>query len=382
MNLHALPTCNGPLRTALAPKAYQLGLSTLQAIAHQPGSVADKVAESRNFLTSPSCLEMVLATAAIGAAGHTLRDLLEVLCLADKAQVREVTDTVAAGSRLVTTACRAVARQGLVVQPGFAASMASLGGTMHRLNFTDTAKAQENLDNWVSRTTQGLLRHSGITVTPHIDMVLQAAMALTAPWAEPFRAEDTAEDDFFLMSGERHTCRMMSTTRNLPYGMEEDWRATTLPYQDGLSCDLIVPPEGTSPLSVTPGLLIGLVQSMRESARLPLEVKLPKVRTSATQSLRPALTAIGVGSLFDNADFSAMSPEVGGVSDCVQNVILEVNEQETKAAAAMEMVMFASARAGARTPRPPLVCDHPFLLVIRDNKTDVPVYMGAIHQPE
>ena len=381
MNRNALPACNGPLRTALAPKAYRLGLSTLQPIAHEPGSIADRVAESRNFLTSPTCLQLALATAAAGAAGQTLQDLLEVLGMTEKSQLREIADTLAVGSRLVSTACRAVARRDLTFERGFAATMATLGGTMHRLDFTNTAKAQEKLDNWVYRNTKGLIPRSGITVTPTIDMVLQSALALVAPWAEPFRVEDTEDDEFFLMSGERQPCRMMYTSRNLPYGEYEGWRATTLPYDGGLTCDIIVPPDGTSPLDATPGLLLGLLQEMLESSRLPLEVKLPKVSTSSSESLRTALTRMGLGSLFDNADFSAMSPEVSGISDCVQQVLLEVDERETKAAATVEMVMLACAHGGARTPRPPLVCDHPFLLVVRDETTDVPVYMGAIHHP-
>lgn len=381
MNRNTLPACNGPLRTSLAPKAYQLGLNTLQSIAHEPGSIADGVAESRNFLTSPTCLQLSLATAAAGAAGHTLQDLLEVLAMADKAQLREIADTLAEGSRLVSTACRAVARQGLTFERGFAATMATLGGTMHRLDFTNPAKAQKNLDDWVYRNTKGLIPRSGITVTPTIDMVLQSALALVAPWAEPFRTDDTEDDEFFLMSGERQPCRMMCTTRNLPYGEYESWRATTLPYEGGLTCDIILPPEGTSPLEATPGLILGVLQEMLESRRLPLEVKLPKVRTSSSESLRNALTRMGLGSLFENADFSAMSPAVSGISDCVQQVLLEVDERETKAAATVEMVMLTCAHSGASTPRPALVCDHPFLLVVRDEKTDVPVYMGAIHHP-
>ena len=96
---------------------------------------------------------------------------------------------------------------------------------------------------------------------------------------------------------------------------------------------------------------------MLESSRLPLEVKLPKVNTSSSESLRNALTRMGLGSLFDNADFSAMSPEVSGISDCVQQVLLDVDERETTAAATVEMVMLTCAHGGARTPRPPLVCD-------------------------
>ena len=161
MNQNAFPTCNGPLRSALAPKAYQLGLTAVQSMAKQPGSIADRVAESRNFLTSPVCLNMALVTAAAGAAGHTLDDILDVLCVSHKANLREISDTIAAISDGVSTATRAVSQRGLPLQRGFAATMATLGGTMHHVNFADTEKARHNLDNWVYRNTKGLIPTSG-----------------------------------------------------------------------------------------------------------------------------------------------------------------------------------------------------------------------------
>lgn len=382
MNQNAFPTCNGPLRSALAPKAYQLGLTAVQSMAKQPGSIADRVAESRNFLTSPVCLNMALVTAAAGAAGHTLDDILDVLCVSHKANLREISDTIAAISDGVSTATRAVSQRGLPLQRGFAATMATLGGTMHHVNFADTEKARHNLDNWVYRNTKGLIPTSGITVTADTVIVLQSVMTLTASWEEPFPVNNTEDTDFFLMSGERSRCRMMSLTHNLLYGEYEGWRATTLPYVGGVSCDIIVPPEGASPLKATPGIIIGALQAVKESSRLPLTVKLPRIHTSSSDSLRSSLGCMGLASLFENADFSAMSPQVKGIDDYVQQVILDVDEHGTQAAAAVEMMSFTSARIGARTPHPPLTCDHPFLLVIRDETTDVPVYMGAIHKPD
>ena len=93
---------------------------------------------------------------------------------------------------------------------------------------------------------------------------------------------------------------------------------------------------------------------------------------------------MGMVDAFDEnrADFSGMDSRVVWlyISAVIHQAFVDVNEQDTEAAAATAVVM------GARSPgmsRPPLIfrADHPFVFLMRDNHTGSVLFLGRVVNP-
>ena len=105
---------------------------------------------------------------------------------------------------------------------------------------------------------------------------------------------------------------------------------------------------------------------------------MPKFELSASVEPIEILKSLGMTDLFTSAaDLSGMAGPVDGlkVEKFVHAARVEVSEEGTKAAG-------ASFIGGAACSGPPnFVVDHPFLFVIRDDKTGAIQFVGQVNNP-
>ncbi|NXU37325.1 PAI2 inhibitor, partial [Drymodes brunneopygia] len=111
-----------------------------------------------------------------------------------------------------------------------------------------------------------------------------------------------------------------------------------------------------------------------------VRVSLPRFKLEETYDLKPILSSMGMPDAFDvgKADFSGMSTgEELVLSEVIHKSFVEVNEEGTEAAASTAAVMMM--RCGIRVPD--FTADHPFLFVIRHNKTSSILFCGRFCCP-
>jgi hypothetical protein len=119
-------------------------------------------------------------------------------------------------------------------------------------------------------------------------------------------------------------------------------------------------------------------------------LSLPRFRFETRFDLSARLVSLGMTAAFDKkeADFSGMNGKKAPdddalrLSQCIQQSFIDVNEEGTEAAsatAAIDTVVGAS----AAQPPPPIEfrADHPFLFVIRDDRTGIIVFLGRLSLP-
>lgn len=98
-------------------------------------------------------------------------------------------------------------------------------------------------------------------------------------------------------------------------------------------------------------------------------------------SLNEPLKAMGMGVAFvrGKADFSGMRDQNDlYISKVKHKAVVEVNEEGTEAAAATS-VGIALVSAPRRFT---FIADHPFLMMIRDQRTDAILFMGVVVDPK
>ena len=108
-------------------------------------------------------------------------------------------------------------------------------------------------------------------------------------------------------------------------------------------------------------------------------VSLPKFKTTCEFELSKILSDMGMPSAFSlpPADFSGMTGRKDlFISKVIHKAFVDVNEEGTEAAAATAVVMLR----GISRPLS-FRADHPFMFLIRENKTGSILFIGSIVDP-
>ena len=110
---------------------------------------------------------------------------------------------------------------------------------------------------------------------------------------------------------------------------------------------------------------------------------LPKFKMTRQFELQDTLGSMGMTLAFDAyADFSGMTGNRDFfISAVIHKAYIDVNEEGTEAAAATAVVM-RSMMARMPQPAPPVFrADHPFIFLIRDNRSGGILFMGRVTDP-
>jgi serpin B len=108
----------------------------------------------------------------------------------------------------------------------------------------------------------------------------------------------------------------------------------------------------------------------------------PRFKTVKSFMLAKILSSMGMRDAFGGAaDFSGMTGTKDlFISDVIHKAFIDVNEEGAEAAAATAVVMKCLSIMKEALP-PTFRADHPFLFLIRDNRSGAILFMGRIVDP-
>ena len=273
------------------------------------------------------------------------------------------------GDSTLEIANRLWVKPGLKILPEYSAKLQSeFAGGMEPVDFAKSEAARKTINNWVSDQTHGKISEliGGGAISSATELVLTNAVYFFGTWQHPFDPANTKDAPFTLPSGQKANVPLMHLAEK-GIGIDTgDVQVVELPYgqQGSLAFDLIVPKaaDGLPALEkkLQPGYLDSLLGGLRPAH---LNVAMPKFTQRSQFELTGPLTALGLGGLFKNPDFSAMTPTKGlFVSAVIHQAFVDVNEKGTEAAAATAVITLAGDAAHPRAERhrrPPVPLRHP-----------------------
>jgi len=214
--------------------------------------------------------------------------------------------------------------------------------------------------------------------------VLTNAIYFKSNWHKQFDSRDTGDAPFRTTVNGQVTVPMMRQTDYFPYGADDGVQILELPYASRDASMLIVLPDAVDGLGnlekrLTPKKLVGWIAGLRERE---VKIYLPKFRTVSEFRLDATLRSMGMPLAFSGeADFSGMTGNSDlFLSAVVHKAYIAVDEHGTEAAAATAEPYDLSAIDG-ETP-PVFRADHPFLFLIRDNRTGSILFLGRVVNPK
>ena len=246
-----------------------------------------------------------------------------------------------------------------------------------------TEDARQSINLWVSNETNKkipeLIARNAITTATRL--VLTNAVYFKGTWLSQFDESVTRPASFY---GTNETSvPMMYQRADFPYMETESFQAVRLPYQgDKLSMLIILPRDRSGLGALEHGLDAGGIEELADSMHpVDMEIWLPRFSASSQFKLNEVLQDLGMNDAFSPslADFSGITGQKGlYITEAIHKAFVEVNEEGSEAAAATAVVMGIESESRAVAFR----ADHPFVFMIRDDRTGALLFFGRFVDPE
>jgi serpin B len=358
----------------------QLAIDLLQQLTAQ---------DDGNVLLGPASIADGLAMPYLGARGTTEAEMAAVLYDgqpgSDRHQAGLLGLRTAIASRVtgedgvtLHAASRLFGQRGYGFLDAFLADASRWhSAPLQEVDFAgDAEAARQEINRWTAEQTADRIEalFPPGTIGSAVRLALVSATYLDAPWHFPFNPELTSAAPFTRLDGTTVDVPTMRFNESLPSAEGPDWQAVQLPYRgEQLSMVVIVPADLRA---FEASLDVERLDAIREAITDGgIHLALPRFSLSYHTSLIPALRELGMVSAFEDADFSGIT---GGrdlvISAIEHEVVIEVDEEGTEAAAATGTAMLDS-------HGPTVTVDRPFLFLVQDDATGAVLYLGRVTDP-
>jgi serpin B len=260
------------------------------------------------------------------------------------------------------------------------------GAGLQEVDFINaTEDARKTINAWVEKETRDkikdLLQPGVLTVDTRL--VLTNAIYFKGFWGQQFKKKATQVDQFKTGTDRSVKAPLMHQTGDFKYLDGGDFQALELPYQGEHLSMVVLLPKKVDGLAALEEKLTAtnLADWLRRLQKKEVHVTLPKFKVTKEFGLNDALKALGMRRAFvpGGADFTGMSGSGRRlfISAVVHKAFVDVNEEGTEAAAATGVVVtLTSARI-----TPVFRADHPFVFLIRDNRSGSVLFLGRLTNP-
>ncbi len=348
-----------------------------------------------NVFFSPSSVATGMTMAYNGAAGHTQATMAKALGLdgIPLDEVNQAYERIQAHLAATHPRIRVANAHGLWVDeqarlvPAFGRRMEDSFGAKAEALDLQFPGAVDQINAWVKTKTNGRIDGVLDRLGRYDRLVLADAITFNGKWTNQFVKSRTRPAPFHLLDGSEKTVPMMSQKARVGFFRDREYTfaAARLPYGDGSMAMYLFVPRHTDGL---PAFLKALTPErwdewLRQFHEHEIYMALPRFRAEYEGKLNDALIAAGLGEAFDrdplhHADFTAMAQTGPGIctGSVLHKAMLEVDEAGTRAEAVT--VVVGKDRGGPPSVR----ADRPFFCAIRDERTGLILFAGAIYDPE
>ncbi len=347
-------------------------------------------AGDKNVFVSPQSVATALGMTANGAAGETLSQMLSVLA---------GTDNLSAFNKYVNTSL--TDKDGPDLFKNANSVWVESNGDDSKLkesfidsikkyydaeiNKVDLASSLDRINSWVNEKTDGMIPQILNEIDDNVVLLLINAIAFQAKWEKEYQDSQIDHDgEFYASNGKTQTVRMLKSKENI-YLHDEDTTGF-IKYYEGhrYAFAALLPSEGTSITDYIGGLtnekLTALVKNAERGDDISVDAWLPAFSCEYENELSKSLKEMGMNLPFEaGCDLSEMFSSSGAykVDKVIHKTYVKVDEKGTKAAAVTAVEVSKSAAPPASEIYE-VHLDRPFVYMILDTRTGVPVFMGAL----
>jgi serpin B len=388
---------------------------------------------SGNLFFSPESISTALAMTYAGARGDTAAEMAKTLHFTlPPGQLHPAMGALLRDRNAAHEGYQLKEADALWVQQGYSLlpeflklNKDNYEAGLNQVDFKGATEAsRQTINLWVEQRTENKIRdllQPGI-LNSYTRLVLTNAIYFKGDWEQQFKKEETKDEDFHLSATQAIKTPLMHMTKESNYSYGRDccgpavthprpvhmtkgfdyfdggsFQALEIPYKNNeLSMIILLPKamEGLSAFeqSLSPANMQKLLDQLLPAREVI--VTMPKFKMEAEFVLKDTLIAMGMKKAFDGnvADFSGtasrktMQRDGNGnlyIGAVIHKAYVDVSEEGTEAAAATAVVHRGMTGAPVRHPQPPIIfrADHPFMFLIRDNRSGSILFIGRVANP-
>lgn len=233
-----------------------------------------------------------------------------------------------------------------------------------------------DINKWASDNTDDMINKllSDDDITKDTVMCLINALLFDADWENQYSHTD-ATQTFTNINGEKKTVQTLKCSAYTYYDNE---KATGFKknYANNNFSFVALLPDGNINDYVSNLNGKELLETLNNPQEVTANTQMPEFTYECNYDMINLLSPLGVVSAFDEskADFSKISNDLY-ISKSIQKTKISVNEVGTKAAAVSTTFMTKGFMSDREYE---VVLDRPFIYMIVDNRTNLPIFIGAV----
>ncbi len=261
------------------------------------------------------------------------------------------------------------------------------GAELQTLDFVHQAEqSRQTINAWVEKQTHDKIKD---LIGPGVlgadtRLVLTNAIYFKGDWQSQFEKDATSKQPFHLTAANSASTDMMNQEKHFKFAHPKDVRILEMPYRGGdLSMCVLLPDsvDGLADLekSLTTDQLKAWLGGLKTKN---VSLTFPKFKATKEFELSKTLAAMGMPLAFtDQADFSGMDGKRDlAISAVIHKAFVAVDEKGTEAAAATAVAISALSMPVPQESET-FNADHPFMFLIRDNRSGSILFMGRYTGP-
>lgn len=344
----------------------------------------------KNSLISPLSVQLALAMTANGASGETLCEMetalggipIETLNKYLYSYVQSLPSEEKCKLQIASSIWFRDAK-GLRVEKNFLQTNADYyGAQAYKSPFNEqTAK---DINAWANMHTFGMINKILEKIDPTAMLYLINTVLFDAQWQKPYDEQSIIDGIFNTLSGEKKNVSMMSSVESY-YLFDSKAVGFMKNYNDGkYRFAALLPNEDVSLEKYVESLSAETLLTTLETAErnVEVEVKLPKFKYEYKIQMKDALSALGMPLAFNSAaaDFFRMGYCDNGklyVESVLHKTYISVDGMGTRAGAATAVIA-APGSAPIKNEPYRVTLNRPFLYLIVDAQTNLPVFIGTV----
>ncbi|NMC68973.1 MAG: serpin family protein [Myxococcales bacterium] len=396
------PADSGPAPAEAVPLGPDEARVVAAAVNGLAGDLYPRLADgATNMAFSPAGIALALAMTSHGARGETAAQMNAVLHLGDDpdrarellGREQRLLNAATSDEVRLAVANRLFGERSYTFAPEFLEwTAAQFAAPFEPVDFRGAPEpARARINAWVRERTFDRIPEilPAGSIRGDTRLVLANAVWFKGRWQVSFEERATRPRPFTRADGSKVDVPMMERTADYRFANRDGTKLLVLPYAgDELSMIVVLPPAGESPDPwLTPANLEGLDRLRSRE----VEVRLPrfKIDPPAPRRLNADLVALGMPRAFarEEAEFEGIAEPSNPddrlyISHVFHRAFVEVNEEGTEAAAATAVVMAEVGGVSESYTGPPRFhADHPFLFLIRENRTGLLLFVGRVGDP-
>ncbi len=258
------------------------------------------------------------------------------------------------------------------------------GADIYKSAFDKNAVA--TINNWVSNNTDKMIDNIVDEINEDTVMLLINALAFDAEWENEYTASDVHDGKFVDFSGNSVNAKMMNSLESY-YLEDENAVGFIKDYKGGkYSFAALLPNEDTDINTYIESMssqdLIDVLATKKETT---VYATTPKFSFDYSIVMNDLLSELGMQKAFSSseADFSGIAKSSDGniyIGEVLHKTFICVDEKGTKAAAVTKVDLTDGISLMPEGYE--VTLDRPFIFMIVDNDTELPVFMGAVQTIE